>query len=219
MTTRLLLIRHGQSWDKVRDVVGGPRGCRGLTDLGRAQSALLRDRLARLDDLAGAALYSSTLPRARETAAILAPALGAEPVAHCGLCTYHVEELVDGVPRAEVRARHALPGGGVYRPYQRGVEAWVQLLARVGAALHEIAIARAGATAVLVVHSETIDASMVALGDMPIRRPFDLRLANTSITEWTTDDDLVNTGPPTWFHARWTLVRLNDAAHLETAGT
>ena len=26
MTTRLLLVRHGQSWDKVNDVVGGPRG-------------------------------------------------------------------------------------------------------------------------------------------------------------------------------------------------
>ena len=115
-----------------------------------------------------------------------------------------------------MRTKLGLPGGGVYRPYQQGVEAWAQLLARVGAALYDIAIENAGGTAVLVVHSETIDASMVALGDLPIRQPFDRRLANTSITEWATDDDLVNTGPPSWSFPRWTLVRLNDAAHLET---
>jgi 2,3-bisphosphoglycerate-dependent phosphoglycerate mutase len=216
MSTRLILIRHADSWHKVRGVVGGPKGCTGLTEQGRAEAARLRDRLARLDGLAGAALYSSTLARAVETAAIVAPAIGAtEPRQHCGLCSYHVAEAVDGMPVEELRQRHGRPGGGVYRPYEEGVEAWAQLLARVGAALFEIAIENAGRAALLVSHSETIEASLVALGEMPIRRPFDLRIAPTSITEWETDDDLVGTGPPAWSFARWTLVRLNDAAHLE----
>src|SRR5687768_12538234 len=127
MTTRLLMVRHGQSWDKVRNVVGGPKGCEGLTARGREEALRLRDRLAGLEGLAGAALYSSTLRRAVETAEILAAALGVEPRPHCGLCTYHVTELVDGLPRLEVRTRHGLPGGGAYRPYQSGVEAWAQL--------------------------------------------------------------------------------------------
>jgi hypothetical protein len=39
----------------------------------------------------------------------------------------------------EFRRLHSLPGGGVYHPYEEGVEAWAQLLARVGEALFEIA--------------------------------------------------------------------------------
>jgi probable phosphoglycerate mutase len=218
MTTRLLLIRHGDSWDKVHGIVGGSRGCTGLTNLGRRQAEALRDRLAHSDELEGVALYSSTRRRAVETATIIAPALGASaPRQHCGLCTYHVDDAVDGMPVEELRRERALPGGGVYRPYEDGVESWAQLLARVGAALHDIAIEQAGRTAVLVAHAETIEASLVALGEMPVRRPFDVRLAQTGITEWSTGDDLIRTGPPDWAFARWTLVRLNDAAHLEAA--
>jgi broad specificity phosphatase PhoE len=68
---------------------------------------------------------------------------------------------------------------------------------------------------VLVVHNETIQASLTALGELPIRRHFDVGFAHTSITEWTTDDDPGGGGPPAWAFAHWTLVRLNDAAHLE----
>jgi probable phosphoglycerate mutase len=64
MTARLILIRHGDSWHRVRGVGGGPKGDTGLTEQGRAAASRLRDRLARRPDLAGAALYNSTLPRA-----------------------------------------------------------------------------------------------------------------------------------------------------------
>jgi probable phosphoglycerate mutase len=216
MTTRLILVRHAQAWHTVHRLVGGPRGDTGLTDLGRAQAERLRDRLARWDGLAGAALYSSTLPRAIETATIIAPALGATaPAQHCGLCTYHYPAAADGMAVEEFQRAFGQPGGGVYRPYEVGNEAWAQLLARVGAALFEIAIENAGRTAVLVVHTETIGASLTALGELPIRRHFDGRIANTSLTEWTTEDDPAGGGPPAWSFARWTLVRLNDAAHLE----
>jgi broad specificity phosphatase PhoE len=216
MTTRLILIRHAQSWHKVRGVIGGPKGDTGLTEQGRAEAGRLRDRLARLPDLAGAALYSSILPRAVETATIIAPALGATaPTQHCGLCTYHYPAASDGMLVTEFLRVLGQVGGGIYRPFEEGGEAWGQLLVRVGAALFEIALANAGRTAVLVAHTETIQASLTAIGELPIRRHFDVGFAGTSITEWTTEDDLAGTGPPTWSLPRWTLVRLNDAAHLE----
>ncbi len=73
----------------------------------------------------------------------------------------------------------------------------------------------AGGLAVAVAHTETSQASLTALGELPIRRSFDLQIATTSLTEWATDDDPAGGGPPAWSFARWTLVRLNDAAHLE----
>ena len=44
--TRLILIRHGESRTTVDRVIGGPRTCSGLSDLGRRQTERLRDRLA-----------------------------------------------------------------------------------------------------------------------------------------------------------------------------
>ena len=214
--TRLILIRHGHSWHKVRGIVGGPKGDTGLTERGRAQASRLRDRLAHWPGLAGAALYSSILPRAVETATIIAPAVGATaPTQHCGLCTYHYPEAADGMAGDEFQRVLGRPGGGVYRPFEEGNEAWAHLLARVGAALFEIAIANAGRTSVLVAHTETVQASLTALGELPIRRHFDVSIEDASITEWTTEGDPAGVGPPAWSFPRWTLVQLDDAAHLE----
>lgn len=214
MTTRLLLVRHAHARCSDAGVVGGPRGDTGLSDRGRNQAEKLRDRLAGDRRLAGAALYSSTLPRAVETAAIVAPALGASgPQRHCGLCSWHFPERMDGRPVAEVWADQ-LPGGGVYRPYEEGNEAFAQVLARAGAALFEIAIAATGGTALVVGHVETVEASLVAFGELPIRRMFDVGFGNVSITEWETDDDPTGEGHPGWRFPRWRLVRLNDTAHL-----
>ena len=57
-------------------VCGGRVGCTGLTERGMPRCEALRDRLAVTGELAGTdALYASVLPRAIETAEILAPAL------------------------------------------------------------------------------------------------------------------------------------------------
>ena len=42
--TRLVLVRHGESKTTVARVIGGPRTCTGLSDLGRQQAERLRDR-------------------------------------------------------------------------------------------------------------------------------------------------------------------------------
>ena len=52
--TTIVLVRHGEAVCNVSGVCGGPIGCTGLTDRGRAQVAVLADRLADTGELAGA---------------------------------------------------------------------------------------------------------------------------------------------------------------------
>ena len=74
MTTNLYLIRHGEAYSNVEAVIGGMHGDRGLTERGIAQAQALARRLAK-GEIAADVLYSSTLPRARMTAELVAEAL------------------------------------------------------------------------------------------------------------------------------------------------
>ncbi|MEV6303073.1 histidine phosphatase family protein [Actinoplanes sp. NPDC051861] len=203
MATRLVLVRHGESVHSAEGVVGGPRSCRGLTELGHDQAAALAARLG-AELAVPAAVYSSTLRRATETARPIAVALGAAPVEDCGLCTWHTPAVADGMPTAGFQAAHAVPGGGVFQPFEAGNESWAELVVRVGRAITAIAQRHAGGTAVLVGHSETVEASFHVLAGQPLYRAFDLEVAPASITEWFTDGD-----PSAWPPARWTLRRFN----------
>ncbi|MGH3160075.1 MAG: histidine phosphatase family protein, partial [Streptosporangiaceae bacterium] len=70
--TRLILVRHGQAHCNVRGVIGGPRGCTGLTDHGRHQARLLAARLhAEHAQAPITAAYTTPLPRACQTADII----------------------------------------------------------------------------------------------------------------------------------------------------
>jgi broad specificity phosphatase PhoE len=209
----MILVRHGDSQHKVDGVTGGRRSCKGLTETGRQQAARLRDRFARDPSLAAPIhLYTSVVPRAIETAHILAEAFGADG-AHqdCDLCSWHIPAECDGIPVREFQQRYAIPGGGVFRPFEAGNESWAELVGRVGRALWRIAQRHQGETTVVVAHTEVVNASLIVFGDLPLMLAFDGLVSNTSITEWITDDDTT-----VWPHARWTLVRFNDAAHLES---
>ena len=212
MRTRLILVRHGESHHMLDGIVGGPRSCRGLTDRGRTQAATVARRLAAdaaaLGDAVGeVAVYSSTLPRAIETAAPIADAFDVVATADCGLCTWHYPPHLDGIPKAELDTRYGIPGGGVFRPFQVGTETWAELVTRVSRSIVDIADRHRGGTAVLVAHTETINASFHALGLLSPYIPFDLMVDDASITEWCTDDDPTRMPPP-----RWTLVRFNAPA-------
>ena len=79
ITTRLVLVRHGEAECNVSGICGGIKGCTGLTAEGVRQVKALGERLAMTGELAGAdALYASLLPRAIETAEIV----GAGPRIH-----------------------------------------------------------------------------------------------------------------------------------------
>ena len=90
----------------VDSIVGGHEGCRGLSDRGRRQVEALRDRLVATGELRADALYASVLPRAIQTAEILAPALGGLDVRQdCDLCEHHPGEG-DGLTWAEFEERY-----------------------------------------------------------------------------------------------------------------
>ncbi|MET1074615.1 MAG: bifunctional RNase H/acid phosphatase, partial [Umezawaea sp.] len=80
--TRLHLLRHGQTELSVARRYSG-RGNPALTETGRQQAASAARRLAKLDDIA--AVVSSPLARARETAEAVAAALGTTATVHDGL--------------------------------------------------------------------------------------------------------------------------------------
>ncbi|MFI5912005.1 histidine phosphatase family protein [Dactylosporangium sp. NPDC051541] len=206
MPTRLLFVRHGESVHSVEGFVGGPRACRGLTERGREQARAVARRLAsELDLTPPAAVYSSTLRRATETAAAIAAALGVRSEPDCRLCTWHVPDYADGLTHAELRA-HGVAGGGVFRPFERDGETWAELVVRGSRAVLDIAERHEGATAVIIGHSETVEMSFHALGLLPLYRSFDLAVAPGSVTEWRTDG-----APTAWPPPRWTLTRFNHA--------
>lgn len=84
---RLYLVRHAQA------AGGEPDELRPLTAEGRADARALGERLAR-DGVHAAAVVSSPLLRARETAAELGRALGCEPEADERLAPGATAELV-----------------------------------------------------------------------------------------------------------------------------
>ena len=216
--TRLVLIRHGESRSTVDRVVGGHEGCSGLTDRGVLQAKALGERLARTGELAGATtLLTSVLPRAIQTAEIIAPALGDLAVEQqCDLCEIHPGEG-DGLSWEEFGARYrpeGLASGNPYRAMAPGGESWSGFFERVGEALLRAAADHPGETVVVVCHGGVIEATFATLGNLPLRRPFDVRIGNTSLTQWTyeaVDGDLGNASHRL---ARWRLDRFNDTAHL-----
>ncbi|HEY3239006.1 MAG TPA: histidine phosphatase family protein [Acidimicrobiia bacterium] len=218
--TRLVLIRHGESRSTVDQVVGGHEGCTGLSDLGRRQAEALAARLNYTGELSDATvLLTSILPRAIETAEIIAPTFGGLLAKQdCDLCEIHPGEA-DGLTWEEFRSRYVPADGSrnLYRPWSPGGESWVTFLARVGATLGDVAKRHPGETVVIVCHGGVIEGSLAAFGNQPLRRPFDVSIENTSITEWSRTEDGAGAGPPPP-EVRWRLVRFNDAAHLYWVG-
>jgi broad specificity phosphatase PhoE len=205
--TQLVIIRHGQSNANVSGLLSGHDTCTGLSDLGKQQAARLRDRLARTRELAPTdAIYTSILPRAIETAAIIAPALGGPaPIAECDWCEIHAGEA-EGLTYEEFQKRFPAIGHPD-DPFLRripGGETWAEFSARVGGRLQRVAHEHPGMRVVVVGHGGTVGASFVALGDLSIGQSIAITrdTINSSITEWR--------------HTQhgWRLIRYNDAAHL-----
>ncbi|HEV3280105.1 MAG TPA: histidine phosphatase family protein [Acidimicrobiales bacterium] len=215
--TRLVLIRHGEAVCNVSGVCGGPAGCQGLTALGRRQVEALRDRLFVSRELAGTdALYASVLPRAVETAELVAPALGAVEaggrlgppptlVTDCGLCELHPGEA-DGLTWIEFGERFAPidwdedPG----RPIAPGGESWTGFVQRVAAALDALVRRHPGQLVVVACHAGVVEASLLAklpvAGGLAGAR-LQLQTRHASMTGWEVSG------------GRWRLLGYNDAAH------
>lgn len=202
---RLILVRHGDAFAGLRGPIAGPSGCRGLTELGRRQAGLLRDDLERRR-LDVDTIVTSELPRAIETAEIVAPGLGI-PLGprDCDLCEVHTGDA-DGLDWEEYHDRFgsfdmALEPERVFAP---GGDSWSSFHQRVDRAMHRIADEYADDTVMAFCHAGVIIASLRnMLGDgADDRSHARLVPTNTSLTEWEFADD------------RWTLRCYNGARHL-----
>src|SRR5690349_7474294 len=139
---RLILVRHGDAHAGFHGPIAGFTGCAGLTDLGRRQAEALREHLATTRRIEADVLISSVLPRAVETATIIAPGLGLELAAQdCDLCEVHTGEA-DGVDWSQYNDRFGsfdmeaepdrlfAPGGDSWNSFHQRVRDTFERLAR-----------------------------------------------------------------------------------------
>ncbi len=211
--TRVVLVRHGEAVCNVEGVVGGRHGCRGLTEAGIAQVAALAERLAATGELAGVTtLYSSVLPRALETAAILAPALDRwrdgpplEVVADCDLCELHPGEA-DGLIWEEFVDRYPAPDWDAdpAQPFAPGGESWAGFVDRAVAAVARLADTHPGGLVVAACHAGVVEATVLRFLDSA-RDRLRLPTAHASLTVWQRLD------------GQWTLRRYNDVTPPQQA--
>jgi broad specificity phosphatase PhoE len=201
--TRLLLIRHAESTANAEGVAGGEEGDRGLTPLGRRQAQALAQRLVVTNELREAtALYCSHLPRAQETAAIVAAS-----VRHLSpVVTHDIDELRvgqgDGLTWAEFERRF----GGVdwdvdpSVPNAPGGESLLAFYERTTSTMQALAARHPGELVAVVCHGGVIEQmTKFALGLDPGRR-IGQRIEHCSLTE-------IEHGP-----ARTRLLRYNELA-------
>jgi probable phosphoglycerate mutase len=212
--TRIVLVRHGESRAQELGILGGHEGCQGLSDLGRQQIGLLRDRLADTGELAGAtALYASLMPRAIETADILAPAFGGLEVRReCDFCEGHPGDA-DGLTWAELDERYPVASGWDGNSKRApGWETWVEMGDRIARALESLVDRHPGQTVVVACHGGVVVHSMLHYLGLDLagggtRAWF--AADNASLTEWrfAPNPYMKSTLPVQ-------LVRYNDHAHL-----
>jgi probable phosphoglycerate mutase len=210
--TRIVLVRHGEAECNLNHIIGGPKGCTGLTNLGRVQVAALADRLFESGELRRAtALYSSVLPRAVETAERLRPVVGPGPTAlgpvreRCDLCELHPGDA-DGMEWSEMVKTFDVPDWDAdpTAPIAPGGENWAEFVERASGAVRQIVQDHPGELVVAAVHAGVIEATMIAfLGVAPeVYRRGWVRIVHASMTEWE------------WVPSerRFVLLRFNDSA-------
>jgi len=187
---RLVLVRHALTAASGVRVIG--RLEEELNEEGRAQAERLAERLAAEPV---AAVYTSPLARALETARPLARRLGLEPAVVPDLRELDFGEL-EGLTLAEVESRHAAYLHWTDAPAAvafPGGETVAGLARRAVAAVRAIAAAHADETAVVVSHGVTLRAVLADALGMELDRMFRLDLAHgaASTVEWFGERPLV----------------------------
>ncbi|MDG1187140.1 MAG: histidine phosphatase family protein [Ilumatobacter sp.] len=213
-TTRVVLIRHGESQVTVDRVIGGHRTCSGLSDLGRQQAARLHDRLAGTHELDGAVLISSNFDRAIETAQIIGPAIaGADLLIDPGFGEHDPGPELDGTTFDAYVDRFGSPDWGGdphYEVFPGGGETIARFQLRVGSTLSKTLATHPGRTVAISCHGGVVDAIFRQLLRTAPTGTFDLWTTNTSLTEFVSSQRAVESAT----NSKWRLVRYNDAAHL-----
>lgn len=209
--TQLYLIRHGEAMSAIKGLIGDG----GLSPLGVVQAGRLRDRLAATREIQADVQIASTLPRAQQTAEIIAPALGLPIIWDDDIQEFRPGKS-EGMTIEEYKKTYDVnPMQDPYRPIADEGDSWAKFILRVGGALDRIVKTHDGKTIVLVCHGGVIDASFLYFFRMSAWMPptagFGTR--NTSITHWKQlpsfpDEEM-----------RWHLMKYNDAFHLQDIGS
>lgn len=209
-STRLVLIRHGESASNAGGWLSGQATCGGLTDLGVTQAEALRDRLAVDPQLRPDRIVVSTMRRAVHTAEIAAEPTGL-PVEQFADLMERTSGEAEGLTIAEYTERYGrAPWIDWANPLSPGGESGVEFATRVHAAVDRVAEEGRGGTTWVVCHGGVIMATaigrwpgastngMTDLSTIPLASPM-----NSSINEWTVESE-----------GGWRMVRFNDHAHL-----
>jgi broad specificity phosphatase PhoE len=206
MQHTMILIRHGEStWNQERRIQGNLDP--GLSDRGRAQAALLARRLA---GRAVAAVYTSPLKRATETARVLADCLGLRPQPLDDL-----REIGLGAWEGKTAEQIRVESGDVYdrwvdRPLDIGaapdgepLEAFQQRAVR---AMARIRAAHPSGELAIVTHGGIIKAYLCHLLGLDLNRLFHIKTDNAALTEVVLVGETIR------------LALVNDTCHLNGGG-
>jgi broad specificity phosphatase PhoE len=211
--TEVYLIRHADAMPGADEVVEGGYDAQALSTLGRRQAQALAERLK---SSGVAAIYSSPIARAIQTAQPTADALGLEvriehdlreielgPIGPEVLGTATPQELSEAL-RKRMREIAFLAMSTGRWEHIPGSEPVAALKARATAVVAHIAADHPGQRIAAVSHGGTINAYFAAL--LGTERDYFFPAANTSIS-------VVRIKGP-----RRLLLALNDIAHLQQAG-
>ena len=178
--TRILAIRHGETaWNRDTRIQGHldiPLNERGLWQAARLAQALRDEPLA--------AVYSSDLARARQTAQPVAEAQGLAVIPHTGLRERHFgrfegktwAEIEAGWPAQAMAWRQRVPE---FAP--EGGENLLQLQARVVGTVLELARRHPGEQVVMVAHGGVMDVLYRAATGQHLQAPRTWALDNAAI--------------------------------------
>jgi len=184
--TRLMLIRHGESFANANGLAGGPLGDGGLTPLGRRQVQALVDRVVMSAELSTAsAFYTSALPRAIETGEMLRAALARlQPVADASFNEISVGEG-DGLAWSEYVKRYGSPDwdlepNAVTAP---GGESLLSFYERCREAIDRVVRRHPDELVVVVCHGGVIEQAMKIYQGLAPETRLRPRIENCSMTE------------------------------------
>ena len=164
MPTTIVLVRHGETdWNRDNRFQG--HADPPLNDTGRAQARTLAKELR---DETFAALYTSPLRRASETASILGAHLGPEPRAEASLMEVDVGSW-SGLTRSEVEAQFPV-GFARWLEYGHGWddgETYDELGGRVVAGLSNLGARHPDEAVLAVTHGGPIRSALAAAEGVP----------------------------------------------------
>jgi broad specificity phosphatase PhoE len=165
-TTRLILLRHGESTSNVLTIATSALDGYPLTERGRSQAQAVGDTLVSAE---AGAIYASPVLRARQTAAIVARSTGL------------TAKVIDGLEEIHVGDHEGHSGEDIVR---RGTNNWEQWLGlgnldhgfeggesarqagdRVAARLSEIVAAHGAGTVIVVSHGAALAVALMKLCD------------------------------------------------------